>query len=145
MVKTMSVEGKKVLITGGAGFIGSHLVEEYLANNAEKVIVYDDFSTGTLENLKHIDDDRLKVVEGSILDVNMLNAIVEKEKVDVIDHLAAELEVFSGIRDSERDARINILGTLNVLNVALKNRVERVLFASSGAVYGEAKYLPIDR
>jgi UDP-glucose 4-epimerase len=75
----------------------------------------------------------------------MLNAIVEKEKVDVIDHLAAELEVFSGIRDSERDARINILGTLNVLNVALKNRVERVLFASSGAVYGEAKYLPIDR
>jgi len=145
MVKTMSVWGEKVLITGGAGFIGSHLVEEYLANNAEKVIVYDDFSTGTLENLKHIDDDRLKVVEGSILDVNMLNAIVEKEKVDVIDHLAAELEVFSGIRDSERDARINILGTLNVLNVALKNRVERVLFASSGAVYGEAKYLPIDR
>jgi len=143
-VKTMSVEGKKVLITGGAGFIGSHLVEEYLANNAEKVIVYDDFSTGTLENLKHIDDDRLKVVEGSILDVNMLNAIVEKEKVDVIDHLAAELEVFSGIRDSERDARINILGTLNVLNVALKNHVDRVLFASSGAVYGEAKYLPMD-
>jgi UDP-glucose 4-epimerase len=142
MVKTMSVGGKKVLITGGAGFIGSHLVEDYLANNAEKVIVYDDFSTGTLENLKHIDDDRLKVVEGSILDVN--NAIVEKEKVDVIDHLAAELEVFSGIRDSERDARINILGTLNVLNVALKNHVERVLFASSGAVYGEAKYLPMD-
>lgn len=140
----MEVNGKNVLITGGAGFIGSHLTEEYLANNAGRVIVYDDFSTGNLENLNHIKDERLKIVRGSILDRAKLNEIVEKEKIEIIDHLAAELEVYSGIKDSERDARINILGTLNVLNAALKNNVKRVLFASSGAVYGEAKYLPID-
>jgi len=140
----MSVNGKSVLITGGAGFIGSHLTEEYLANGAKKVIVYDDFSTGTLENLEHIKDQRLKIIKGSILDANMLNSVIQKEKTDIIDHVAAQLEVYSGINDPEKDLRINILGTLNVLNTALKNHVEKVLFASSGAVYGEAKYLPID-
>lgn len=140
----MGVNGMNVLITGGAGFIGSHLTEEYLANGANKVVVYDDFSTGTMENLEHIKDSKLKIIKGSVLDKNRLNNVVQKEKINIVDHQAAELEVYSGIKDSERDARINILGTLNVLNVALKNSVGKVLFASSGAVYGEAKYLPID-
>jgi UDP-glucose 4-epimerase len=140
----MSTRGKRVLVTGGAGFIGSHLVEEYLINEAEKVVVLDDFSTGTMENLDDMRDERLKIVKGSILDFAQLNMIVKKEKIDIIDHLAAELEVYTGIKDAERDAKINILGTLNVLNAALRNHVEKVLFASSGAVYGQAKYLPID-
>jgi UDP-glucose 4-epimerase len=140
----MSVQGKNVLITGGAGFIGSHLAEEYLINDAEKVVVYDDFSTGTMENLNEVRDGRLKIVKGSILDPVMLNNVVREEKISIIDHLAAELEVYTGIKDTEKDARINILGTLNVLNIAVKNKVEKVLFASSGAVYGEAKYIPID-
>lgn len=140
----MNVQGKCVLVTGGAGFIGSHLVEEYLKNEAGKVIVYDDLSTGNIENLKEIKDGRLKIVKGSILDVAMLNKVVQNEKVDIVDHLAAELEVYTGIKDACKDVQINILGTLNVLNIAIKNRVEKVLFASSGAVYGEAKYLPID-
>jgi len=140
----MSASGKNVLITGGAGFIGSHLTEEYLAKEAGKVVVFDDFSTGTMDNLSHIKDKRLKIVKGSILDAEKLDKIVKKERISVIDHLAAELEVYTGIRDTERDARININGTLNVLNTALKNNVERVLFASSGAVYGEPQYVPID-
>lgn len=140
----MSARGKRVLVTGGAGFIGSHLVEEYLVNDAEKVVVFDDFSTGTMENLDDVKDERLKIVKGSILDFAQLNAAVGKEKIDIIDHLAAELEVYTGIKDAEKDAKINILGTLNVLNTALKNNVEKVLFASSGAVYGQAQYLPIN-
>jgi len=140
----MSAEGKNVLITGGAGFIGSHLVEEYLANKAEKVVVYDDFSTGTIQNLKHVKDERLKVIKGSVLDREKLGEVVKKKEIHVIDHLAAELEVYTGIKDSLKDARTNVFGTLNVLNVALQNSVEKVLFASSGAVYGEAQYLPID-
>lgn len=140
----MSAEGKNVLITGGAGFIGSHLVEEYLANKAGKVVVFDDFSTGTMKNLEHVKDDGLKIVEGSVLDGEKLNSVVKEEQIQIIDHLAAELEVYTGIKDSSKDARINIFGTLNVLNVALRNNVEKVLFASSGAVYGEAKYVPIN-
>lgn len=140
----MNVEGKNVLITGGAGFIGSHLVEEYLANKAERVIVFDDFSTGTMKNLEQIKDNRLRIVEGSVLDEEKINSIVRKEQIQIVDHLAAELEVYTGIKDSSKDARINIFGTLNVLKVALRNNVEKVLFASSGAVYGEAKYVPID-
>lgn len=140
----VDIQGKSVLITGGAGFIGSHLVEEYLKNEADRVIVYDDFSTGSIENLKEIKDKRLKIVKGSILDVAMLNNVMQSGKVDIVDHLAAELEVYTGIKNPAKDAQINILGTLNVLNTALKNGVEKVLFASSGAVYGEAKYLPMD-
>jgi UDP-glucose 4-epimerase len=140
----MDVAGKNVMVTGGAGFIGSHLTEKYLVKGAKKVIVIDDFSTSTLENLKHIKDKRLKIVKGSILNKNMLNEIINREKIKIIDHLAAELEVYTGIKDVEKDARINICGTLNVLDAALKNNVEKVLFASSGAVYGEAKYIPID-
>jgi len=143
-VREVEVEGKNVMVTGGAGFIGSHLVDEYLENAVAKVVVLDDFSTGTLENLGHIHDDRLKVVEASVLDAEKLEETVRKEHIEILDHQAAELEVYTGIRDAKRDARINILGTLNVLNAALKNKVEKVLFASSGAVYGEAKHLPID-
>jgi len=140
----MSAKGKNILITGGAGFIGSHLTEEYLANGAKKVVIFDDFSTGTNENLANIKDNRLRVVKGSILEAGQLNTVVKEEHIDIVDHLAAVLEVYTGIRDTEKDARINIFGTLNVLNIALKNSVEKVLFASSGAVYGQAQYVPID-
>jgi UDP-glucose 4-epimerase len=140
----LSIEGKNIMVTGGAGFIGSHLVEEYLNRGAEKVVVYDDFSSGTMENLSHIRSDRLKIIKGSILNSAMLNRIINNEKINIIDHQAAELEVYSGILNVKKDARVNIFGTLNVLNSAIKNKVEKVLFASSGAVYGEAKRIPQD-
>lgn len=140
----MRVEGKNVLVTGGAGFIGSHLVEEYLKNDVAKLIVFDDFSTGTTENLKHIEDNRVKTVKGSVLDEKKLDKVVQKETIQIIDHQAAELEVHTGIKDSKKDAEVNIFGTLNVLNTALKNKAEKLLFASSSAVYGEAQYVPQD-
>jgi UDP-glucose 4-epimerase len=140
----MNVEGKNILITGGAGFIGSHLTEEYLADEANRVVVFDDFSTGSVENLKHLKDERLKIITGSILDKETLNGAVRMEKINIIDHLAAELEVYSGIKDAQEDARINIFGTLSILNAALENNVEKVLFASSGAVYGEARHIPMN-
>lgn len=139
----MKIKGKKILVTGGAGFIGSHLVDEYLKRGAEKVVVFDDFSTGFKENLESTGK-QLKIVKGSILDVKLLEQTVRKEEVEIIDHEAAELEVYTGILNVHKDAQINIIGTLNVLNTAIKNKIEKVLFASSGAVYGEAEYLPID-
>lgn len=140
----MRIEDKKILITGGAGFIGSHLAEKYLKKEAGKVIVFDDFSTGSMKNIEHLKGKKFTVVKGSILKPKLLDQTVKKEEVEIIDHEAAELEVYAGIRNSLRDARINILGTLNVLNAAVKNNVGKVLFASSGGVYGEAEYLPVD-
>lgn len=139
----MKIKDKNILITGGAGFIGSHLVDEYLQQGAGKVVVFDDFSTGFKENLNS-KEVRIKNVKGSIMDENLLSETVKKEKIEIIDHEAAELEVYTGILNANKDAQVNIIGTLNVLNVALKNKIERVLFASSGAVYGEAEYVPID-
>jgi UDP-glucose 4-epimerase len=138
------VEGKNVLITGGAGFIGSHLAEEYLKNDVSRLIVLDDLSTGSMENLEHIKDNRLEIVKGSILDKKNLDEVIKEGDINIVDHLAAELEVHTGIKDSEKDAQINIIGTLNVLNTAFENNLEKLLFASSGAVYGEAQYVPQD-
>lgn len=104
----------------------------------------DDFTTGDKKNLEHIKDSRLKIIEASILDKGKLDRVAKNKKIEIIEHLAAELEVYTGIKDVEKDAEINILGTLNVLNTALKNSVEKVLLASSGAVYGEAQYTPQD-
>jgi UDP-glucose 4-epimerase len=140
----VKINGKRILITGGAGFIGSHLADEYAEEGAGKIIVFDDFSTGRMENLEHLKGEHIKVVRGSILNAKLLDETVKKEEVEIIDHEAAELEVYTGILNARKDARINIVGTLNVLNAATQNRVEKVLFASSGAVYGEAEHLPVD-
>jgi UDP-glucose 4-epimerase len=139
----MDISEKNILITGGAGFIGSHLIEGYLLNKASKVVVFDNFSTGTLKNLTNTKK-KIKIIKGSILNEKKLNDVVKREKIAIIDHQAAELEVNTGIRDTIKDARTNIFGTINVLKTALNNNLEKVLFASSGAVYGEAKYTPID-
>jgi len=139
----MKIEGKNILITGGAGFIGSHLADEYLQQGAGKIVIFDNFSTGFKENLDS-KEKRINIVKGSILDEKLLDKTVRKEKIEIIDHEAAELEVYTGIQNVHKDAQVNIIGTLNVLNVAMKNRIKKVLFASSGAVYGEAEYLPID-
>jgi len=141
---SMKTNGKNILITGGAGFIGSHLVDEYIEQRARKVIVFDDFSTGFTKNLESHRSEQLSIVKGSILNAKLLNQTVKREEVEIIDHEAAELEVYTGILNAQEDAKINILGTLNVLNTAVRNKVEKVLFASSGAVYGEADYLPVD-
>lgn len=134
-----------ILVTGGLGFVGSHLVDAYLAlENVKKVVVFDNFSTGTIENLKHIRDERLTVIAGSILDRLKLNEIMKDHKFDLVNHQAAELEVNTGISNPLLDADTNIMGTLNVLDLALAHKVKRVLVASSGAVYGEAQYVPVD-
>lgn len=140
----MRVKGKNILITGGAGFIGSHLVDHYLEREAAKVVVFDDFSTGFKENLNHKGKKQLKIVKGSILDGKLLEQTVRNEEIEIIDHEAAELEVYTGILNVKKDAEINITGTLNVLNAVMKNSIQKVLFASSGSVYGEAEYVPVD-
>jgi UDP-glucose 4-epimerase len=133
----MDIEGKTVLITGGAGFIGSHLVDRYIEEKAGEVIVYDNFATG---NEKFLKNKSVEIIKGDILEATKINEAMKG--VNIVSHHAAELEVFTGIDNTIHDLRTNIEGTINVLNAALKNDVEKFVYASSGGVYGQAQYTP---
>jgi UDP-glucose 4-epimerase len=127
-----------VLITGGAGFIGSHVVEECLAHNYE-VVVVDNFSSGIIDNLS-ID---CKVYQLDINDAH-LKHVFEVEKPDMVIHLAAQASVMKSIEDPIADGEINILGTLRLLEYARIHHVNKVVLASSAAVYGNTDEIPID-
>lgn len=129
----------KALVTGGAGFIGSHLVDNLLKKNVE-VIVYDDFSSGNLENLKSVQAD-INIIRGDIRDTNALDSAIKG--VDLVFHLAAIASVSQSIADPIHNSAVNSTGTLNVLWAALKAEVSRVVISSSCAVYGDANEPPI--
>ena len=127
----------RILITGGAGFIGSHVVDAYLAAGHE-VGVVDDLSTGTRENL----DPRASFWQVDIRSAD-LEAVLADLRPDVINHHAAQMSVSASAQDPRRDADINILGTLNLLEAAVRHGVGRVVFASTGgAIYGDQDSVP---
>jgi UDP-glucose 4-epimerase len=128
----------RILLTGGAGFIGSHVAAAFLAVG-HRVVVVDDLSAG----------DRARVPPGAAFhraDVASaeFDAIVAAERPDVIDHHAAQISVVASARDPAADARTNVLGTLNVLEAARRHGVRKVIYVSSGgAIYGDADAGPI--
>jgi UDP-glucose 4-epimerase len=139
----MQIEGKNFLVTGGAGFIGSHIVDKLLEEGANKVFIYDNFSSGNKENISHLrNNKRVVVVQGDILDYDNLCKVMRK--VDVVSHHAAQLEIFRALSDPLEDLKTNVIGTLNVLRAALKYKVQKIINASSACVYGQARYLPED-
>jgi UDP-glucose 4-epimerase len=129
---------KKVLVTGGAGFIGSHIVEALLAKG-RRVTVVDDLSTGFRRNL----DRRAKFVKADICDKKRIQGIVRQEKPACIIHLAAQMNVRHSILDPQNDATVNIVGGINILEACVQAKVKRIVFASSGgAVYGDQPPYP---
>lgn len=131
---------KKVVVTGGAGFIGSHLTEE-LAKQDCFVIVLDDLSTGNLENVEELlRKNNVNFVQGSITDLILLNKLFEGVKY--VFHQAALARVPRSIEDPLATNEINIKGTLNVLLAAKGNSVEKVIYASSSSIYGDTITLP---
>jgi UDP-glucose 4-epimerase len=126
---------QKLVITGGAGFIGSNLAEALAIAN--QVIVIDDLSTGIIENLRDVN---VKFINGSILDSTLLRSSFEG--VDCVFHQAADASVQRSIQDPIRSCKIGIEGTLNILKAASDSGVKRVVYASSGSVYGESQNLP---
>lgn len=125
----------KILVTGGAGFIGSHIVDFYLSHGHD-VIVYDNFSSGFLENLDS-ENDRLSIVKGDILDYDLLKKSING--CDYVSHHAAQLEIFLAMEDPLEDLQINTIGTLNVLKASRENQVRRVINISSACVYGQTE------
>lgn len=128
----------KALVTGGAGFIGSHIVDRLLQDGHE-VIVIDDFSAGNIRNLP-VNNKRLEVVEGDIRSYDLLNKIMLG--VDWVFHKAAVASVPKTIHDPVGSSAVNYTGTLNILEAARQNSVKRVVFASSAALYGDEPTLP---
>ncbi len=129
----------KVLVTGGAGFIGSHVVDLYVDRGYEVVIV-DDLSTGHRSNL----NPSAKFHE---LDIRnpQLQAVFEQERPDFVNHHAAQMDVRRSVSEPILDADINILGSINLIECARKYDVKRFVYISTGgAVYGEPVYLPCD-
>lgn len=129
----------RYLVTGGAGFIGSHTVDELLRRGHE-VVVLDDLSTGKAANLSAVQS-QVKLVHESVTNLNAVRAACRE--IDCVIHLAAQTSVPRSVRDPIETNEINVGGTLNVLVAARDARVKRVVFASSCAVYGAAADLPI--
>lgn len=127
------------LVTGGAGFIGSHLVEALVARR-EKVRVLDDFSTGSWENLAPFAD-AIEVIEGDIVDLPTVLSAMEGARYVL--HHAAVASVEQSVRDPVHVHWVNVDGTLNILMAAREAKPERLVFASSAAVYGDADHLPL--
>lgn len=130
----MKLDGSRIFVTGGAGFIGSHLVRDLLAAGAT-VTVFDNFSSGLEENLEGVDGP-LRIVRGDILDADALRRAMEGH--DAVSHQAAQLEITRSIRDPVFDLTTNTVGTLNVLEAVSALGIPRVVEASSAGVYGQA-------
>lgn len=129
----------KYLVTGGAGFIGSNLVKR-LVKDGQSVRVLDNFSTGKRQNLSDVAS-KIEIIEGDIRDFNTVRETAEA--VDFIIHLAALVSVPLSIKDPIASHEVNVTGTLNVLESARQAGVKKVVIASSSAVYGDTKKLPI--
>ncbi len=131
----------KILITGGAGFIGSHLADAYL-NEGHDVVIVDDLSSGCLENIDSALSRGARFFQLDIGD-SALEGLLLREKPDIVNHHAAQKSVRLSVEHPLDDARINIMGLLNVLESCRKAGTSRLLFASSGGVvYGEQSQFP---
>jgi len=126
----------KVLVTGGAGFIGSNLVDK-LINEGHKVFVIDNLSTGKKENLNK----KAIFYKADICDLNKILPLFKG--IDYVFHLAANPRVMFSVENPIESHKVNVNGTLNVLYASYKNKVKRLIFASSAAVYGDIKKLPL--
>ncbi|MBS4536517.1 SDR family oxidoreductase [Clostridium sp. D2Q-14] len=129
---------RTILVTGGAGFIGSHIVDR-LIENGDKVIIIDNLSTGKKENI----NTRAIFYNKDIRDKD-ISEIFENEKPEYLIHHAAQINVQQSIQNPVLDGDINILGTINLLENCRKYNIKKVIYASSAAVYGEPEYLGID-
>lgn len=132
----------KILITGGAGFIGSHLCEKY-TKEGNAVICLDNFMSGNVINIRHLTKYKnFKLVEGDVRDFDLLEKIMPG--VDVIFHLAAQIHVDRSVVEPKLTYEINVTGTQNVLEAGRMYDVEKVLHASTSEVYGSSEYHPMD-
>ncbi len=133
MFRDMMFANQKIFLTGGAGFIGSHIAESLLAGGAQ-LTIYDNFSSGSMENLHKIEG-RVQIIRGDICDYPALEAAMRGH--NLVSHQAAQLEILKCVDDPIWDLQVNTGGTINVLRAAKNLGVRKVVLASSACVYGQ--------
>jgi UDP-glucose 4-epimerase len=136
----MKLKNKKIIVTGGAGFIGSHLVD-MLVKKGAIVTVVDNLSAGDLRNLE-LSKNKIDFQNIDVRNFNDINKLIKNQ--DVVFHLAANADVPLSIKDPHYDFQNNIIGGYNILRSCLNSNIKKVIYASSAAVYGEPEYVPID-
>src|SRR5882762_4924662 len=131
----------RILVTGGAGFIGSHLIDALVASSTDEVSVLDDFSTGKRYRL----NPKATFYQLDLRAGAAVASAVAKIKPEVIVHLAAQMDVRRSVADPAFDAQVNVIGFLNLIEAARQHGLRRVVFSSTGgAIYGEQDFFPAD-
>lgn len=129
----------KIMVTGGAGFIGSHIVDAFVELGND-VVVLDNLSTGLKENI----NSEARFYKADICDENAVAEVVSREKPHIVSHQAAQIDVRKSVEDPIYDARANIIGSLNVITSASRFGVKKIIYASTAAVYGEPLSFPVN-
>ncbi|NQE05800.1 putative UDP-glucose 4-epimerase [ANME-1 cluster archaeon GoMg1] len=136
------MKGKNVLVTGGAGFIASHLIDRLVEKRA-KVTVIDNLKDGKIENLEK-SKNKMCFKKVDVRDYEGLQNIFKEKQIEIVFHFAANANVPYSVEDPKYDFETNALGTFNVLKSCMESDIEKIIYASSAAVYGEPEYTPID-
>ena len=139
----MEINGSRILVIGGAGFIGSHVVDELIKEDVKEIVVYDNFCRGTMENLaKALTDPRVKIYEvgGDICQTDILDSAMKG--IEFVIHLAA-LWLLQCYEYPRAAFEVNIRGTFNVLEACVNHKIKKLIYSSSASVYGDAIAIPM--
>jgi UDP-glucose 4-epimerase len=135
------IEGARILVIGGAGFVGSHIVDQLTQKPVREIVVLDNFVRGTRANLRQVErDPRVRVTEGSVTDFELLRELMRD--IDYVFHLAA-LWLGECVQQPRDALDVNVVGTYNVVEAAQQAGVKKVVYSSSASVYGDAVFTPM--
>ena len=133
-----------ILVTGGAGYIGSHCVLALLAKGLD-VVIFDNLKTGHIETVETLKQEgNVQFVKGDLKNLEDINSVFEKFQIDAVVHFAALSLVGESVKEPQKYYYNNVYGTLNLLNAMLSHDVKKIVFSSTAATYGEPEYIPID-
>lgn len=135
-----------ILITGAAGYIGSHCALNFIENNLDDIVIFDNLSTGHIETVVQLQKvaPKIKFIKGDLRNKNEIENLFKKFKIDFVIHFAALSQVGESVVNPVLYYSNNVIGTINLLNSMVENNVLKIVFSSTAATYGEPKYTPID-